>query len=267
MSKLFFADGIPGLYRGVIPGVIGIVPAAAVYMLTFQSLKNQLAKRFPRRKNDVVIALSAGIGDVAASVVRVPCEVLKQRLQVGIYTDIRHALTTIAGSGSLTRLYVGLPAQLARDVPYAAAEFVMYENLKAAVLRRRKPTELSKAHGPAAARIQQRLQDGKLGRGQSFYVGGLSGAIAAIVSNPMDVVKTRLMTQIRQGGSTRYRGVSHALVTIWREEGTRAFARGIAPRIAAKTLQSALFFAAYETLRRSLSGVMGVEGKVAASAH
>lgn len=260
LSRLLFANGIPGLYKGVIPGVVGIVPAAAVYMLVFQSLKVRLGNQFPRRKNDAVVAVSAGVGDVAASLVRVPCEVLKQRLQVGVYSNVFQALRTVSQAGALTRLYSGLAAQLARDVPYAAVEFVAYENLKAAMIRRHsKPFMAGKPHGPAAARIQQRLQERKLPRAQSFLVGGASGALAAIISNPMDVVKTRLMTQVQQGGVVRYNGVAHAIGKIAREEGVIAFSKGIAPRIVAKTLQSALFFAAYEGLRKSFSKAMNVE--------
>lgn len=286
LGSVLFAGGVPGLYKGVIPGVAGIVPAAAVYMLTFQTLKAQLGKRFPRRKNDVVVAISAALGDVAASLVRVPCEVLKQRLQVGVYSNALQALrlSLAPAAGGLARLYAGLGAQLTRDVPYAAAEFVIYENLKTAALRRaerrsqyvaremnykdsdRNDDVARQEQGqPAAARLQQRLQDGKLGRVDGLVVGAIAGAIAAIVSNPADVVKTRLMTQVRSGGSAHiargraYQGVRDAFVRIAKEEGIFVFGKGIAPRIAAKALQSALFFAAYEGLRKTISTAVGVD--------
>lgn len=251
---LLAGGGIRGLYRGVIPGVIGIVPAAAVYMLTFQALKARLTRRLPRARN-VAIALAAGLGDVAASLVRVPCEVLKQRLQVGVYTDLAHALGHVSTRASPLRLYTGLSAQLARDVPYAAVEFVFYENLKAYVLRVRGRDADRDGHVQSL-----QLQQTRLSRWQSFAVGGASGAAAAVVSNPMDVVKTRLMTQVRVAGApVRYRGVAHALLTVAREEGVGTFAKGIAPRIAAKTLQSAMFFAAYEALKKSFAQVLNVD--------
>lgn len=282
LGPVLFQGGVRGLYKGVVPGVAGIVPAAAVYMLTFQTLKAQLCKRFPRRKNDVVVAVSAALGDVAASLVRVPCEVLKQRLQVGVYSNVLQALrvSLAPAAGGLGRLYAGLGAQLTRDVPYAAAEFVVYENLKTAALRRaerRSQNELREAsykasdknraqqEQPAAARLQQRLQDGKLNRVDGLVVGAIAGAIAAIISNPADVVKTRLMTQVRNGGSARvtggvaYRGVRDAFIRIAKEEGVVTFGKGLAPRIAAKALQSALFFAAYEGLRKSISTAVGVD--------
>lgn len=230
---------VRGLYRGVVPGVIGIVPAAALYMATFQALKSMLCRRTPRKFRNGAIALAAGIGDVAASLVRVPCEVLKQRLQVGLYPNFGHALADVLRLRSLPAVYAGLGAQLARDIPYAAVEFVFYENLKSAAV------------GPDAAK--------KMRTGQSLAVGAASGAAAAIMSNPMDVVKTRLMTQLATGTKARYRGISHALVKVAREEGILAFWKGITPRIAAKTLQSALFFATYETLRQTFTTMLAAE--------
>lgn len=278
--KLVFtnAGGVRGLYRGVIPGVAGIVPAAAVYMVTFQTLKARLAERFPRRQNDVVVAIAAGLGDVAASFVRVPCEVLKQRLQVGVYANVAHALRSVgsAGGGGISRLYAGLNAQLVRDVPYAAAEFVVYENLKTLALKRadrreqRKQGTVTNSTDQASEKDTsgKRFQDRKLGRGGSLVVGAVAGAFAAIISNPADVVKTRLMTQVhRQGGVSvsaamahvPYRGVRDALTRVAREEGLSAFGKGITPRIAAKALQSALFFAAYEGLRRAIGTAMDID--------
>lgn len=109
--------GARGLYRGVVPGIAGIVPAAALYMAAFQTAKGAICDRLPRRFRSVGVAMAAGLADLAASLVRVPCERLKQRLQVGIYTDVRHALADVARRGDLRVLYSGLNAQLARDIP------------------------------------------------------------------------------------------------------------------------------------------------------
>lgn len=293
VASMLLAGGVPGLYKGVVPGVAGIVPAAAVYMLTFQTLKSRLGRQFPRRRNDAVVAVSAALGDVAASLVRVPCEVLKQRLQVGVYANAVQALrrSMAPAAGGLRRLYAGLGAQLTRDVPYAAAEFVVYENLKTVALRRAErrsqnaaldasnvsaPVSESRKDQPAAARLQQRLQDGKLSRVDGLVVGAIAGAIAAIVSNPADVVKTRLMTQVRNSGGGQvaggvaYRGVRDTFIRIAREEGVLTFGKGIAPRIAAKALQSSLFFAAYEGLRKTISTAVGVhanDGKPQVASH
>lgn len=255
------SSGFQGLYRGVIPGVVGIVPAAAVYMLTFQTLKSKLGERFPKRKNDLVVAFSAGLADVAASLIRVPCEVLKQRLQIGIYNNISHALKTVISKRQIPRLYTGLSAQLSRDVPYAAAEFLVYENLKSSIYTFRNQSKQQND--------DDNVKDEQLGKVDGLLIGALAGAFAAIISNPADVVKTRLMTQIKSQGTANatgiqvtvqpYKGVRDAFQRIAKEEGMKTFTKGIAPRIAAKALQSALFFAAYDGLRRAVSKALHVD--------
>lgn len=243
--------GIPGLYKGVVPGVTGIVPAAAVYMLVFQTLKSKLSARTTERWRNVAVASSAALGDVAASLVRVPCEVAKQRLQVGVYSNAGDALRSMLANGGIRSIYTGLGAQLARDVPFAAAEFVMYENLKAIVLQRS-----AKSRGHAVGESID-TNAANLTKAQSLIVGGGSGIVAAVVSNPSDVVKTRLMTQV--GAQRRYRSIGHAFQKILADEGVGAFAKGLAPRMAAKALQSACFFTTYELLRRTLANALDVD--------
>lgn len=294
LRTVLFAGGVRGLYKGVVPGVAGIVPAAAVYMLTFQMLKGRLGVRFPRRRNDIVVVAAAAVADVAASLVRVPCEVLKQRLQVGLYRHVAHALQAVVASPvvGVPRLYAGLPAQLARDVPYTAAEFLIYENLKAAVFRRRaaRHATVNAGYTTRGRQVEHlRLQETKLNRSTGLAIGAVAGAFAAVISNPADVVKTRLMTQVQIASNTvvsspvstsasaitgiaarsmAYRGVRDAFVRIAKEEGVATFAKGIAPRMAAKALQSALFFAAYEGLRWTISGAFQVDhSKVAKPSH
>ncbi|XP_037973993.2 solute carrier family 25 member 35 isoform X3 [Plutella xylostella] len=66
-----------------------------------------------------------------------------------------------------------------------------------------------------------------------FIVGGLAGAGATIITNPMDVVKTRLQLQgelrVLERGSARYRGMLHALYLIARTDGALALQSGLAP--------------------------------------
>lgn len=243
---IFAGGGVQGLYKGVVPGVVGIIPAAAVYMLTFQTLKSRFIRQSGAKQTSLAVATAAALGDVAASLVRVPCEVLKQRLQVGVYANMSDAISEFVKRPSLSGAYVGLGAQLARDVPFAAAEFVVYEQLKTFV-RRARNWRLPPA------------DDGKqdLTKFESFAVGAVAGVCAAIASNPSDVVKTRLMTQT--GSSAQYRNVLHTFRTVAVDEGLSAFAKGLAPRIAAKALQSALFFTTYETLRRTFSTALNVD--------
>ena len=68
--------------------------------------------------------------------------------------------------------------------------------------------------------------------------GGLAGAASAIVSCPLDVIKTKLQAQggfrgkSEEPGLVRakvYRGIRGTAKVIWTEEGVRGFYRGLGP--------------------------------------
>lgn len=67
---------------------------------------------------------------------------------------------------------------------------------------------------------------------QSMISGFLAGTAGPICTGPFDVVKTRLMAQSRNSdGVLKYKGMLHAIRTIYTEEGIRALWRGLLPRL------------------------------------
>lgn len=69
--------------------------------------------------------------------------------------------------------------------------------------------------------------------------GGVAGAVAGIVSCPLDVIKTKLQAQgglrtARTGGkptAAAYRGVKGTAQVIWKEEGLKGMYRGLGPML------------------------------------
>ncbi|XP_050372094.1 mitochondrial succinate-fumarate transporter 1-like [Argentina anserina] len=66
---------------------------------------------------------------------------------------------------------------------------------------------------------------------QSMISGFLAGTAGPICTGPFDVVKTRLMAQGRGDGELKYKGLFHAIRTIYAEEGLRALWKGLVPRL------------------------------------
>ncbi|ONL96961.1 Mitochondrial succinate-fumarate transporter 1 [Zea mays] len=65
---------------------------------------------------------------------------------------------------------------------------------------------------------------------QSMVSGFLAGTAGPVCTGPFDVVKTRLMAQGRTGDA-KYKGMVHAIRTIYAEEGLRALWKGLLPRL------------------------------------
>ncbi|KAF8358672.1 hypothetical protein PRIPAC_93667 [Pristionchus pacificus] len=79
----------------------------------------------------------------------------------------------------------------------------------------------------------------------------LSGLSAALVSTPSDVVKTRIMQQLRDpsGETTAYRGSIDCLVRIVKEEGFWTLYRGFTPIYIRMAPWSLIFWISYEKIR------------------
>lgn len=77
----------------------------------------------------------------------------------------------------------------------------------------------------------------------------LAGCTSAVLTNPLDVVKTRLQVAIKQKGQQQpsFRAIARQLLA---EEGPKALWRGVAPRITSTALWGTSMVTAYEFLKR-----------------
>ncbi|XP_049867556.1 solute carrier family 25 member 35-like isoform X1 [Pectinophora gossypiella] len=104
-----------------------------------------------------------------------------------------------------------------------------------------------------------------------FVIGGLAGAGATLVTNPMDVVKTRLQLQgelrARTETKARYRGIFHALYVIARADGALALQKGLAPAVLLGFTMNSVRLGLYHVAEvqgwtQNSSGVMSVNKAV-----
>ena len=79
-----------------------------------------------------------------------------------------------------------------------------------------------------------------------------AGVSSALVSTPVDVVKTRLMNQAGSASKQYQKGMFGTLVSIPREEGFRALYKGFFPIICRKVVWCTAFFVTYEQMRVNL---------------
>ena len=94
------------------------------------------------------------------------------------------------------------------------------------------------------------LEDGMLCHFLSSIVAGFSAALA---SNPVDVVRTRLMVQRRcakpVGGIVVYKSAIHCGLHTIRQEGFAALYKGFLPSFARMGPWNVIFFVVYEKLK------------------
>ncbi|RYP27273.1 hypothetical protein DL768_011259 [Monosporascus sp. mg162] len=175
-----------GLYGGWLPAMMGSFPGTVLFFGTYEWSKRHMLDYGIQPH---VSYLTAGfLGDLAASVVYVPSEVLKTRLQLQgrhnnpffksgyNYRGTFDAARTIVRTEGFSELFSGYKATLYRDLPFSALQFMFYEQFY---------------HW-----AQQWKQSRDIGVPLELLTGAAGGGLAGVLTCPLDVVKTRLQTQI-----------------------------------------------------------------------
>ncbi|XP_051139755.1 protein MITOFERRINLIKE 1, chloroplastic [Andrographis paniculata] len=234
--KTFQSRGILGFYSGVSAVIVGSTFSSAVYFGTCEFGKSILSKfaQFPA----VLIPPTAGaMGNVMSSAIMVPKELITQRMQAGAKGRSWEVLLRILEKDGVLGLYAGYSATLLRNLPAGVLSYSSFEYLKAAVLRETKQTNLEPY--------------------QSVVCGAMAGAVSATLTTPLDVVKTRLMTQVHSEAMNKvaaamYGGVATTVKQILKEEGWIGFTRGMGPRVFHSACFSAIGYFAFETARLTI---------------
>ncbi|KAH7149793.1 mitochondrial carrier domain-containing protein [Dactylonectria estremocensis] len=242
-AGFFPSGGFAGIYRGIGSAVVGSAPGAAFFFCTYESVKAALAARLPRGEGSpawhgpVTHMLAASAGEVAACSVRVPTEVVKQRAQAGHHGgSSAAALRAILGRygthglGAVWReLYRGWGITIFREVPFTVIQFPLWEAMKSWGRRRRGGLEVS--------------------AGESALYGSMAGGVAAALTTPLDVLKTRVML------SKERVSVAEVFGRLAREEGFRPFFAGIAPRVTWISIGGAIFLGSYQWAINTMHGL------------
>ncbi|XP_042019026.1 S-adenosylmethionine carrier 1, chloroplastic/mitochondrial-like isoform X3 [Salvia splendens] len=197
---------LKGLYSGLAGNLAGVIPASALFIGVYEPTKQKLLDIFPQNLSAVAHLAAGAIGGAASSIVRVPTEVIKQRIQTGQFASAPEAVRVIVAKEGFRGLFAGYGSFLLRDLPFDAIQFCIYEQLRI-------------GYKLAFLMLQARRD---LNGPENAIIGAFAGAITGAVTTPLDMVKTRLMIQ---GSAKQYDGIFHCVDTIIREEGSSAFFR------------------------------------------
>ncbi|KAH6558844.1 hypothetical protein KP509_1Z042400 [Ceratopteris richardii] len=231
-------EGWRTLYKGYAT-VSQIAPAQALYMASYQSAKRLL----PGGENNPVVHFCGGvIATFVQSSVTVPVEVIRQRQMVqrsggDSYKGSLHAASRIYKMEGIGALYRGFGLAQMVWGPYNAVYLPLWEASKQTAARYTGVDSVQKLE------LQWELLS-------SFF----SASCAAAITNPMDVVKTRLQVQGKSNASnvTNYTSAMDAARSIYRKEGLKGFACGMTSRIFWIAPSSMIMFTCFDQLMKRL---------------
>jgi len=221
VKEVIVNESVTGLWRGVAPSLVRTVPGVGIYFSTMHTLKMSLCNGAPTPTQSLAVG---AFSRALAGCIMIPVTVVKIRSESGQYkyTGIYSALKRIQGAEGLRGLTSGLLPTLWRDVPFSGLYLMFYERLKFLASQRTAISELDK-----------------------FVCGLGAGILASAVTQPADVVKTKL--QLNQGSS-----IPEVILRVARTDGALGFFRGGVPRTMRRTLMAALAWGVYEQVMKNM---------------
>lgn len=202
-------DGALGLYRGVLPPLIGVTPMFAVSFWGYDLGKRLIQKSGSKQNGDSMtigqVSAAGFFSAIPTTAIAAPFERVKVMMQI---QDGKSSMVAVVkkmySEGGLASIFKGSLATLARDGPGSAVYFATYEYLK------------QKWSAPG--------QD--LSIGAITMAGGFAGVAMWTCVFPIDTVKSNLQS------SNIKLSVTQAANSIYKKGGVKAFFPGIGPALA-----------------------------------
>uniref|UniRef100_A0A7S0WN96 Mitochondrial carrier protein n=1 Tax=Pyramimonas obovata TaxID=1411642 RepID=A0A7S0WN96_9CHLO len=247
LSTVIKEEGVRGLYRGLTPTLVALLPNWMIYFTVYEGMKKIWLPRAATERGEishstsVVHMFSAAAAGAATVLATNPLWVVKTRMQVQSasgggfakvlkpYTGVANAIQRIAVEEGARGLYAGMGPSLF-GVAHVAIQFPVYERVKG---------ELAQRGGKAVA---------ELGPVELVAASALSKMVASTITYPHEVVRAR-MHILGIGPFNGMRGVIQGLI---KEGGVHSFYRGCGTNLVRTTPAAAITLLSFELINRSI---------------
>jgi solute carrier family 25 (mitochondrial citrate transporter), member 1 len=160
---------------------------------------------------------------------------LSDPLDVPKYRSAPHAAMTVLREEGISALWRGVTLTAVRQGSNQAVNFTAYTEMKQALQR-----------------LQPQYESQNLPSYQTTVIGLISGAMGPFSNAPIDTIKTRLQKTPAEPGQSAIQRVTLIAKDMFKQEGAKAFYKGITPRVMRVAPGQAVTFTVYEYLKKQL---------------
>ncbi|DBA03445.1 TPA: hypothetical protein N0F65_002853 [Lagenidium giganteum] len=267
MRSICKTETVFGLWRGLTPTLIGVVPSRAIYFGSYSKFKESLSSHgLQGRVHNFMSAAAAGS---LSATLMCPIWVVKTRLQLlpahSEFTPPRQNVLSLGVSQSGRMMSTSRPAPQFSSIRHVATDMYLREGPRAFF------RGLSASYwGISESAIQFAMYEeckqfiDEPTHLQLFLSAGACKLVAAALTYPHEVVRTRMREQRAPLGSKelKYRSMIQSLRTIFQEEGTRGLYGGLPAHLMRVVPNAAIMFLVVEIVANSGDSMSDVDTQV-----
>ncbi|CAB9508317.1 Putative mitochondrial carrier protein PET8 [Seminavis robusta] len=224
------------LYVGLTGNLLKEGPPSALYLGVYESVKYSLLPRTSPELLLLVYLVAGAAGETVGSVVRAPAEAVKSLVQSESADSAMAAVEQIMGSSEgRANVVRAWSASIWRDVPFGAIQLAIFELVKAYIL-----------NNPNIDFDSSTLSS-------EAIIGAFAGGCGAFLTNPADVITTRIITQStdEEDEDNKPLGFSEMGRLIYEEGGVGAFFTGWQARVGYWAPAISIFLTCYCSVRQA----------------
>lgn len=273
-AAILKAEGPRGLYRGFGTTILGLIPARIVYLTTLEAVKAGVTSSCeardigPAETAAIASSVGGGVASLTTQAIIVPVDVVTQRLMIAGSRGWGGTANARMDPGAMSLFHKkrinGL--QMARKIVKAEGLRGMYRGFGLSVMTFVPSSALWwGCYGGYQKLLWQQLDDLLGGDGTSSgdilsrpthqivgvqtVAAAASGITTSLMTNPLDVIKTRLQVTESQKGALKPSFVSTTRELL-ASDGGRGLWRGVGPRVLSSILWGSTMVNSYEWLKR-----------------
>ena len=254
-NEIIKTDGPQGLFKGLKPLLVGIIPTRAIYFWAYASTKQALNATLGNNPlNHLLSAFSAGS---VRNTLTSPLWTVKTRFQIMAdpsvgqrrYNNYMEVVQSMWREEGPQGFFKGLTASYVGCFE-GAIQWIVYEKLKKALSMPKPIVSATKGKKQTMINVEERTPTPL----EYFFAAAISKLIAIGITYPHEVVRTRMREQATNG-LFKYQGFMNTLQVIAKEEGTRGLYGGIGIHVMRSVPNAAVMFVTFELVSKWLNTV------------
>ncbi|XP_065315754.1 mitochondrial S-adenosylmethionine carrier protein-like isoform X2 [Gordionus sp. m RMFG-2023] len=234
-AGFFKSGGFKKIYSGIGAAFVGSAPTAAIFFITYEFCKRNLIYH-----NYIVLnyMMSAAVAESVSCIIRVPIEVIKQRRQAFFSLSNDKIIRDILLKEGLLGFYRGLLPTILREIPFSFVQYPLWEYFK---------------------KSQKFKITSEYNFVDAYTKGALAGGVAAALTTPLDVIKTKIILAKVKYLFYMYKRILFynqkdnsqiSIIKICKDinlnKGFKGYFAGLIPRIMWISIGGAIFLGTYE---------------------
>lgn len=245
--RMYKDEGWRGWFRGNTLNCIRIFPYSAVQFAVFEECKQILIRRKPDGDKELSAGdrlIAGSIGGIASVAITYPLDLIRARITVqtaslaklhkgkllkapGVISTLKEVYRN---EGGFFALYKGIVPTTLGVAPYVAINFALYERLR---------DYMDNSPHDYSSPVWKLL------------AGAFSSFIGGVLIYPLDLLRKRYQVASMAGGELgfQYKSVTHALVSIFTNEGFFGAYKGLTANLYKIVPSMAVSWLCYDTLK------------------